>query len=267
MSVSPNDEPSVQNQELWRMIFAEGHPKLKSYQRLHKLLPSPPRCKMCFAPFAGIGGMIMRLRGKGKNKRNPAYCDACDRFLSAFPGGAEVVLSMIFADVRGSVKIGEQMTPMDFSRLMNKFYSQAAEALIETDGFILEAEGDHVIGVYPPAFSGSRHAHKAITASQHLLAATHRVVSKAMRVPIGIGVHTGNVFIGTTIAGEAGVQAISILGDNVNVAARLAESAQPDEALVSEASCSAAGWKIADLERRELQLKGKTGTTIAWVLH
>jgi adenylate cyclase len=267
MSVSPDDEPSIQNQQLWHMIFAEGHPKLKSYQRFHKLLPAPPRCKLCFAPFAGIGGVIMRLRGKGRNRRNPAYCDACDSFLSAFPGGAEVELSMIFADVRGSVKIGEQMTPTDFNRIMSGFYARAAKALIETDGFILQAEGDHVVGVYPPAFSGSQHAQRAVTAAQHLLAAMHQVVSNTMRVPIGIGVHTGNVFIGTTIAGEAGVQAIHVLGDNVNIAARLAESAQPDEALISEAACSAAGLKIADLKRRELQLKGKAHPTIAWVLH
>jgi adenylate cyclase len=103
-------------------------------------------------------------------------------------------------------------------------------------------------------------------AAQHLLATTHQVISNVMRVPIGIGVHTGNVFIGTTIAGEAGVQAIHVLGDNVNIAARLAEAARPNEALISEAACSAACWKIADLERRELQLKGKACPTIAWVL-
>src|SRR5262245_24666928 len=89
----------------------------------------------------------MRLRGKARNRRNPSYCDACDKFLQAFPGGAEVELSMIFVDVRGSVHLGEQMTPTGFSHLMNDFYAMAADALIETDGFILETEGDHVVGI------------------------------------------------------------------------------------------------------------------------
>ena len=121
-------------ERLWHTIFAEGHPKLKSLQRFHKLLPSPPRCKMCFVPFAGIGSIIMRLKGKGRNKRNPNFCNACDRFLSSFPGGAEVDLSLLFADVRGSVNIGEHMSPTDFSRVMNSFYARAAKALIDTDG-------------------------------------------------------------------------------------------------------------------------------------
>ncbi len=266
MSTASDQQRSLaENQELWRTIFADGHPKLKSYQRLHKLLPSPPRCKMCFAPFAGIGGLLMRLQGKGRNWRNPNYCNACDKFLRAFPGGAEVDVSMIFVDVRGSVSIGEQMTPTAFSRVMNDFYAKATGALLETDGFLVEAEGDHVVGVYPPGFSGAGHAYKAMIAAQNLLATDWRV-SNQLRVPIGIGVHTGNVFIGTYTAGEAGLQDIHILGDNVNVAARLAESAQPNEALVSDVACAAAHWEIADLERRELQLKGKTTSTIAWVL-
>jgi len=210
--------------------------------------------------------MVLRLRGKGRNRRNPRYCDACDKFLRAFPGGAEVALTMIFVDVRGSVQMGEQMTPTDFSRVMNEFYAMAANAIIETDGFLLEAEGDHVVGVYPPGFSGAQHAHKAVTAGRHLLDAMNRQVSNELRLRIGISVHTGNVFIGTVSAGEAGVQDINILGDNVNIAARLAASAKPDEALVSDAACAAALLKIDDLESRELQLKGKTVSTLARVL-
>src|SRR6516165_3924341 len=104
------------NEALWRTIFADGHPQLKSFQRLHSWLPSPPRCKMCFAPFRGIGGLVMRLRGKAPANRNPRYCSACDKFIRNFPGGAEVELSMLFVDVRGSVPAVARLSPTEVSR-------------------------------------------------------------------------------------------------------------------------------------------------------
>jgi adenylate cyclase len=245
------------NQELWRSIFAEGDPKLKSFQQFHRRLPSPPRCKMCFAPFAGIGGLLMRVRGKGRNRRNPNFCDACDKFLQAFPDGAEVVLSLIFVDVRGSVKLAEHMTPTEFSCKTGDFYARAARELIDTDGFILEAVGDHVVGVYPPGFSGARHAHKCILAAQELLHSMDLRLSN-QTLPIGIGVHTGKVFIGTTVAGEAGAQDIHVFGDSVNVAARLAELAQAGEALITESAWRTAGLNVEHLSTRLIEMKGRT---------
>lgn len=245
------------NEGLWRSIFAEGHPQLKSFQSFHKRLPAPPRCKMCFAPFAGIGGLLMRARGKGRNRRNPNFCDACDKSLRAFPGGAEVVLSLLFVDVRDSVKLAEHMTPTEFSRKMGEFYAMVARELIHTDGFILEAVGDHVVGVYPPGFSGAEHAHKSILAAQHLLHSMDPRLSN-QALPVGIGVHTGKVFIGTTIAGEAGAQDIHVFGDNVNVAARLAEMAGPGEALITESACRSAGLKLNQASTRSLEVKGKS---------
>src|SRR5262245_7701485 len=111
-----------ENERLWKTVFADGHPKLKSYQRFHSWLPSPPRCRMCYAPFKGVGGAYMRLRGKGPANRNPRYCSACDKFLRAYPGGAEVDLSMMFVDVRGSVPLAERMPPVEFSRYLAGFF-------------------------------------------------------------------------------------------------------------------------------------------------
>jgi adenylate cyclase len=257
---------TLSNQELWRTIFVDGHPKLKSYQRMHSWLPSPPRCKMCFAPFGGIGGMVMRLRGKGPANRNPRYCGACDKFLKAFPGGAEVELSMMFVDVRGSVPTAEKLPPAQFSRLINDLYAVATKALIDTDGFVVELRGDEVVGVYPPGFSGPLHASKAIQAAEHLLGIGMPRGPDGIPVSVGIGVHTGSVFIGTVSGAEGMTQDISIWGDNANIAARLASIAQPGEALISDATCKTAELDCENLELRELQLKGKSVPTAVRVL-
>ena len=153
--------------------------------------------------------------------------------------------------MRGSVPTAEKLPPAQFSRLINDLYAVATKALIDTDGFVVELRGDEVVGVYPPGFSGPLHASKAIQAAEHLL---------------GIGVHTGSVFIGTVSGAEGMTQDISIWGDNANIAARLASIAQPGEALISDATCKTAELDCENLELRELQLKGKSVPTAVRVL-
>lgn len=251
--------PEMANQELWYTIFAEGHPELQAYQRFHRWLPSPPRCKLCYAPFRGVGSIWMNLRGKGPSNRNPRYCSACDKFLRAFPGGAEVEMSMVYVDVRDSTPLAERFSPADFGQVMTAFYQTAVRVLNDGDGWMAEVVGDSALAVYPPGFSGPDHARKAVQAAADL-------VNESITAPdgssvyFGVGVHTGVVYIGTMTGAEAGIEDLTVLGDNVNIVARLASVALPGEALISEASWDAVGAEADDLERRQLELKGKSAS-------
>ncbi len=247
------------NRDLWYTIFAVGHPALVKFQELHRKLPSPPRCKMCFAPFRGLGSIVMGFMKKGPSNRNPQYCSACDHFMRSFPGGAEVNLSMVFVDVRGSTALAETMTPTAFSRIINKFYDAATKAVYETDGFVIDLVGDQVVAVYPPGFSGELHAKKAVQAAEALLR-LNVLNERGAQLQVGVGVHTGVVYMGTITGASAGVEEIRAVGDNVNTAARLASVAGAGEALVSDATCEAAGPGLEQLEYRTLELKGKNAT-------
>ena len=246
------------NEELWYTMFAVGHPALMAFQRVHKRLPSPPRCKLCFVPFRGIGGAFMRWRGRRPTSRNPQYCNLCDRFIRDHPGGAEVELSMVFVDVRGSTPLAERMTPTDFGRAMSRFSAAATRVLNETDGFIIDFVGDAIEGVYPPGFSGPEHARKAVGAAEGLLRLAVPAAPDGSLLQLGAGVHTGAVYIGTVSGADGAVEYVRALGDNVNTAARLAAMAQPGEVLISNATCSASGLTLDHLERRTLELKGKS---------
>lgn len=77
-----------------------------------RVLPRDPRCKFCNALFRGIGGVIFRsLFGKQQSVLNPRFCNLCEQASREFPGGAEVDMSMLFADVRGSTALSETMSP------------------------------------------------------------------------------------------------------------------------------------------------------------
>lgn len=179
-------------------------------------------------------------------------------FCNEYPGGTELEISMLFVDVRGSTNLAERMSATEFSQLMNRFYTVATKALVKTDAFIDKFVGDEVIGLYFPLFTGPNHARAAVQAAQDLLRVTGHGDKKGPWLPIGVGVHTGIAFVGTVKGTEDTVSDITALGDNVNITARLASKAGSGEALLSDAAYTAAGLDLGNLERRQLELKGKS---------
>jgi adenylate cyclase len=117
------------NEELWKMLFATGDPKLQKMHSLHTKLPTKPRCRLCLAPFKGLGGWFMRLKGKKPNSRNPNYCNDCDKLLEAFPGGAEVEMSMLYVDIRQSTQYTQSNSAADVSQRINIFLNEEHASL------------------------------------------------------------------------------------------------------------------------------------------
>ena len=242
-------------EEEWYKMLTEGEPVPRRIYHLHGLLPSAPRCKLCGSPFKGWGGFLMHLMGRDQSRYNPRFCEKCKVF--EHPGGAEVVLTMLFADVRGSTTLAEQMSPREFSQLINRFYTVATHILIQTDALVDRLMGDEAIGLYIPGFAGPEHPRKAIEAAQELLRLTGHRDSKGPWLPVGVGIHTGQAFVGV-VGDEESTADFTALGDNVNITARLASQAGPGEIFISDAAYSAANTTIQNLEQRQLELKGKS---------
>ena len=85
-------------------------------------LPGHARCKFCNAPFDGAFAPVLRLMGKGPSRLSQEFCQQCQTLATQHVGGAEVELALLFADVRGSTKLGEQMRPAEFSQLIGRFF-------------------------------------------------------------------------------------------------------------------------------------------------
>lgn len=248
----------------WYKFLTEGETIPRHFHHLMGLLPSSPRCKLCNSPFRGWGGFLMHLMGRDQSRYNPRYCEKCDRF--EHPGGAVIVLTMLFADVRGSTTLAERLGAHEFSRLMNRFYMAATDVLVKTDALVDRLLGDEAIGLYVPVFAGAHHPRRAIEAAQNLLRLTGHADPKGPWLPVGIGVHTGSAWVGV-VGGEDGSPTdFTALGDNVNITARLASQAGAGEILISDAAYTASGLDLGKLEQRQLELKGKSEPTGVRVL-
>src|SRR5437879_5343769 len=137
-------------EEMWRAELTGKSPRLRHLRLWLKLLPSEPRCKLCNAPFHGLGRPIAAILGRQRSRKNPRFCNYCETIAPIYRGGAEVELTLLFVDVRGSTTLAERVTPSKFSRLMNRFYDVATRVLIDSDAWIDKLVGDEVIAFYLP---------------------------------------------------------------------------------------------------------------------
>ncbi len=243
-------------ESVWRGILLGTDPRYRRNHTLMRRFPGNPRCHFCSAPFGGLGAPVARLMGRRPWPKNPRYCQTCFMLMEHQRGGAEVDCSLLFADVRGSTALAERISPGEFRAAMERFYETAARVLFAHDAILDKFVGDEVVAIFIPALSGELHSARAVATGRALLAATGHGEPDGPWLPLGMGVHTGIAYVGAV--GDALNTGISALGDVVNVAARLASAAGPGELLVSETAARAAGLDSTGLERRDLDLKGKT---------
>jgi adenylate cyclase len=253
-------------EEEWAALLEGTHPHLLDPSPF-RFIPSSPRCKLCKAPFRAPGGVILRPFGFRPWTKNPHICGRCftnidlqARLCAPADGGAhvrgaEVEISMLFADIRGSSGIARSMPSMEFTRLMDRFYRVSTDVLIEHEAIVEKFVGDEVVGLFVPFLAGADHARAAVDTARHLLRATGHGPVDEPWVPIGVGVHTGRAFVG--VVGTAATADFTALGDPMNLAAHLASAAGPGEILVTDEAAAAAGLASGGLEHRHVSLKGR----------
>jgi adenylate cyclase len=237
----------------------------KSYQRMltslqfvQGLLPGTPRCIQCNIPLGGLGKLVAGpILGMRPSVLTPRLCNSCEKAILRTEGGAEVELSLLFADIRGSTSMSEQKAALEYKDFIQRFYKTASQVLIEHNALVNRLVGDQVIGLFAPRFAGPDHAAVAIESALEILHATGHSDVQGPWAPVGVGVHTGLSYVGA-VGSKDGVNEIAVLGNAANLTARLSSKAAKGEVLISEEAAAAAGLTDRGLEKRRLKLKGIT---------
>ena len=261
-------EHDILVENTWRNLLTQGESSTESrYRKIFRMFHSKTKCKWCDIPFDHPASPLIQLIFKKRPSAfNPRFCNICDDFAVKFQGGAEVDLSMVFADIRGSTTLAEGMNAMEFKKLIDRYYQVATRIFINTDAMIDKLIGDEVAAFYMPGLAGKDYARLAIEAAEELLRKTGHADPDGPWAPVGIGVHTGTAFVGA-VGTSDGVVDITALGDAVNVAARLASQAKAGEILISEQTLETANMDPSHLKRRSLNLKGKSAPFDVRVRH
>jgi adenylate cyclase len=239
----------------WHRLLVEGYEPLKKGRRIFRRLPGDPRCKLCQNPFGGVGGRVFSMIGRKPSRKNPNLCQYCFDHLP--PGGIEIDIGVLFADVRNSTGMGETSTASEFAERLNRFYAAATAVLVGHDGLIDKLIGDEVMGLFVPGLAGPDYRRKAAQAAIDLAAATSEL-------PVGVAANAGVAFVGNV--GSGTVLDFTALGDAVNVGARLQSFAAPGQVVLCSDLYDLVATTHPDARTEALQVKGRTAPVPVAVL-
>jgi len=215
------------------------------------------------APFTGPYAPFLRVLGFKRWALNQQMCRVCVRDLERHSGGAEVPVSLVYVDVRGSTEIAERMSASEFSDGLRRYLSLVGAAVDQEHGVIDHMAGDGVMAMWIPGFVGRQHPKRAVKAAIQIARSIEAAVDAGEGFPAGVGVHTGEAYVG--VVGDTGSRDFTVVGDTANTTARLSAAAAPGEVVLSGAAVAATDADTSTLERRSLVLKGKAEPFEAWV--
>jgi len=238
----------------------------KTFRPIIKRLPRNPRCRICYIPFEGLGGWIFRkMLGVEASVLTPHLCNLCERFANKYRGGAELDIAVMFVDIRNSTPMAEKMSAEEYSRVVNRFYAAITNVIYRNYGMVEKFQGDEVGGFFVPGFTGPEYRKKAVKTAHEALAALGYHTSEGPWIEAGVGIHSGITYVGS-VTTHSGVSDVSILGDTVNIAARLVSQARGGEIVISDEVRKGADIHTDTIESRRLLLKGKAEEMNVWVI-
>jgi class 3 adenylate cyclase/ActR/RegA family two-component response regulator len=158
----------------------------------------------------------------------------------------ELEVTILFSDVRGYSTLAERLSPSQVAELVGHHLAAMSEVIIGEGGMVDQFVGDAIMAVFGAPEPIEDHAERAVRCAL-AMQARQRVLNREAgdglpSIEMGIGINTGRVVAGTV--GGAGRLEYTVVGDAVNVAARLQSEAGGGE-IVASASTVAAGRAIA----------------------
>ena len=229
-------------------------------RRMFGLIPSASRCKFCNAPFRGRYAGAFKTVGYTPSIKNPHICARCIE--RAPEGGAVVPVTVLFADVRGYTALCEQLEPDEVTELVQRFYETSSTALLAHEGLLGQVAGDEIEGLFVPGLAGSKYRRKAVEAARSLVRAVRYTESAVGCLEVGIGVASGEEFVGNVVGG--GYKDFAAIGDVTNRASRLTTSARNGQIVIDEQTYEDVARAFPDATREELTLKGKSAPVVAY---
>tara|TARA_Y100001934_G_scaffold258296_1_gene328354 strand:+ start:607 stop:2307 length:1701 start_codon:yes stop_codon:yes gene_type:complete len=197
----------------------------------------------------------------------PPTATARDGRLPGGVQGQEREVAILFVDLRGSTKLGEDRLPYDVMLILNRFFFEMSEALKATKGHYAQFNGDGLMALYGLESgyeAGCREAISGAVEMQRRMDHLNRAFEKELgrKLRIGVGVHSGDAIVGTM--GPPTTPILSTIGDNVNVAARLESLTKDYECgiVISAATAEKAGVDLSAFPRHDAELRGR-GETIS----
>ncbi|HEY3674692.1 MAG TPA: adenylate/guanylate cyclase domain-containing protein [Candidatus Tumulicola sp.] len=174
--------------------------------------------------------------------------------------GKRVRATIFYSDIRGFTTLSESMAPEAVYAQLNEYFDAMCAAIFERGGYVDKFIGDCVMAVFSAPFQTPDDARNAVAAAVQQQRVIQRLNAKwtaegRPALSVGMGINTGDVIMGNL--GASSRMNYTVVGDAVNLAARLYDIARGGEIIISESTYEACGPQLAVEAREPVTVRGK----------
>ena len=175
-------------------------------------------------------------------------------------GGEEREVTVLFSDIRGFTAMSEKMKPNEVVRTLNAYFSEMIDIIFKFDGTLDKIVGDELMVVFGAPISRDDDAERAVKTAIGMVESLKKFNKKREskgKVPInaGIGINKGRVISGNI--GSKDQMDYTVIGDTVNLGARLCSFAGPLKIIISKSVKNEIGEDYKTRKLEAIKVKGK----------
>ncbi|HWO48022.1 MAG TPA: adenylate/guanylate cyclase domain-containing protein, partial [Solirubrobacterales bacterium] len=168
-------------------------------------------------------------------------------------------VTVLFADVSGSMDLAEQEDPEEWREIMQRFFSMLAETVVRFEGTVDKFTGDGIMAVFGAPIAHEDHAQRACYAALQMLEdvagyAGELRRAKGLNFSTRIGINSGEVVAGAI--GGGGDSSYTAIGHTVGLAQRMETLAEPGKAYLTESTAELARGYLDLRDLGEFEIKG-----------
>ncbi|MDX9721327.1 MAG: adenylate/guanylate cyclase domain-containing protein [Myxococcota bacterium] len=175
-------------------------------------------------------------------------------------GGERRAATVLFSDIRGFTSRTERTRPEAIVSMLNDYFERMVDIVFRYEGTLDKFVGDEIMAVWGAPMEREDHAVRAVCTALDMFAALaqlnqERAEQNEEPIEIGIGISTGEMiagYMGSTLAMD-----YTVIGDTVNLGARLCSAAGPGEILINESTLEAVKDSVEAIALPPVHVKGK----------
>ncbi len=187
-----------------------------------------------------------------------------------FLKGERSVLTVLYADIRGSTWLAERTDPELLVGFINHYLGQMTEIILSHEATLDKFVGDEVIALFGAPFPQEDHALRAVRVGLAMQAA-HQVVMDIWQdrgveaAPIGVGIATGEMIVGEM--GSSQRTDYTVIGRAANLGARICSVAKAGQVLISQATYDLVRDKVEATPIPGMRFKGVGGDVTVYEIN
>jgi class 3 adenylate cyclase/tetratricopeptide (TPR) repeat protein len=193
------------------------------------------------------------------------FCPSCGHAVGADKAEERRIVTVLFADLVGFTALAEYLDPEQAKRLVDTCFEQLVGDITAFGGRVDKILGDGILALFGAPIAHEDDPERAVRAAlrmQHTLTrhVANSPVARDADIRMRVGVNTGEVLVGTLAGSD-----YTAMGDVVNTAARLQQSAPPGRVLVGETTYALTSHTFSYEPLGELVAKGREQSVRAWL--